>query len=108
MHVSSISHLVPRTGLQISSALEAAARRVPSEDEHQALCNLVTVVDFQLSLPLLDDKECMFHQVRRGFFAASFLDPSQILFGSNLGVRLVLCCRRRFNAGQLAVMTYYC
>mmetsp|Transcript_7044 Transcript_7044/g.20600 ORF Transcript_7044/g.20600 Transcript_7044/m.20600 type:complete len:350 (+) Transcript_7044:221-1270(+) len=41
----------------VCSALRAAAQRTPEAEEQEAVSNLVTVVDFQLSLPPLDSED---------------------------------------------------
>ncbi len=43
--------------VQVCSALWAAAQRTPEAEEQEAVSNLVTVVDFQLSLPPLDSED---------------------------------------------------
>lgn len=43
--------------MQVCTAMRTAAQRTPEADEQEAVSNLVTVVDFQLSLPALDSED---------------------------------------------------
>lgn len=43
--------------MQVCTAMRTAAQRTPEAEEQEAVSNLVTVVDFQLSLPALDSED---------------------------------------------------